>query len=879
MFIGLEFFKKQSCKYFQDYLNRTEQNLQQKRADYLAKYKIKPKSNLESPTQDKSQSPAFPTLSPFQPPPPLPDIWQCRICKVKIQTETLFQMHLTTTHFRERIIRRINPPFKCLMCDYIPPDSMTSSEKTEDLLMHYGTTERISVKFYEDACRDLLNSEEDSQTENEPEKTTILCLICDMSLAGEKTLLKHLTLRHFPKVLCDDLPKKIPFRCPFIDCHQTRQNLHGLMLHYGVDHNVSMELYQKHFKVKKASQGASSSGNSARVELPKTPRFAKLQAVVTPYHPESDEKNSQFRVPTPETQFSPEPTGSSRNRFRKSWGSEMFSDSQRIEELEEKLRQLEASHRDKLKEKQEEFARWVTSKESKLEEEHKKSQDLQAQLKERDEVVSDLKAQLELVHDNFSSVEETLAKKNKELMDLTLLKEQADQDIQEKETERINSYEELYNKEKEVEALQEKLKETDEELELIRIHLTSEEDKNSKLNEELETVSSNLVKTEKELHKKNKELEKKIKEIEKKNEELKSLTPEKSGLKMKISKDKGSLRSTKIFISPEMQSLIDEKNSLSDILVAVQTSTETEITQLKKTVQELKKQNAENLKAKELEKEKKEMLKKIKVLESTLSNWESRQFTNVKLISGLEKERDTLQQKLKEMKDGNLSHEDQLYWKDVAIKNGEKEIKTLKAEQEEKIKEISEIKKELSETRSDLEMMRSKVRDLESKNPSSSSDTVSKERYQELENDLRNRINEIKHLKITLNQKVLEYSRVKSTALAQKAEMERLILENESLESDYSQVITNLETMKNVNKDLEKKMTTKNQEIRELKDKLIHSFDKSKVNMIMKERQQAKNQKNEENRVEMLMMNQVLADMDTVIKLRENGASPEKGKI
>ena len=53
---------------------------------------------------------------------------------------------------------------------------------------------------------------------------------------------------------------------------------------------------------------------------------------------------------------------------------------------------------------------------------------------------------------------------------------------------------------------------------------------------------------------------------------------------------------------------------------------------------------------KEAEKEKKELVKKVKVLESTLSEWETRQFTNVKLIAGLEKERDSLQLKLKEMK-------------------------------------------------------------------------------------------------------------------------------------------------------------------------------------------------------------------------------------
>merc|ERR1711997_870937 len=74
---------------------------------------------------------------------------------------------------------------------------------------------------------------------------TLDCSLCDLSLESERSLLKHLTLRHFPKQLCDDLPKRYPYKCPFIDCHQQRQNLHALMLHYGVDHNVSMELYLK----------------------------------------------------------------------------------------------------------------------------------------------------------------------------------------------------------------------------------------------------------------------------------------------------------------------------------------------------------------------------------------------------------------------------------------------------------------------------------------------------------------------------------------------------------------------------------------------------------------------------------------------------------
>ena len=782
-------------------------------------------------------------------------------------------MHLTTTHFRDRIIRRINPPFKCLMCDYSPPSSLSNTEKTEDLLMHYGTTERISVKFYEDACRELLHAESENPPEHEPQKS-IECNICDLLLVGERTLLKHLTLRHFPKILCDDLPKKIPFRCPFIDCHQTRQNLHSLMLHYGVDHNVSMELYQK---VKKPGPGSSSSGSSAKVELPDTPRFAKLQAVVTPYHPESDEKTTQFRVPSPGSEISPEPTGSSIHRFRKSWGS--GNELQRIEELQERIKQMESAHKEKLKEKQSEFERWLVGKESRLEEEVNKNKGLQEKLVEAEKSVMELTAQLEMVHDNFSRVEAEFDKKNKLYEELLGIKELADKELEEKENERINSYEELYIKEKEAEALQEKLRETTEELNAARNSETSEKDKCSALQQELDILKTDKTSLQKELQKKNKELEKKNKDLLKKDEELNRFGQDSPGIKMKITKEKGSLRSTKIQVNPELEALVKERDAISEVLVKVQSATETEISLLKKKTEaqlkEINRFKSDQVHLKDLEKEKKELLKKIKVLESTLSNWETRQFTNVKLISGLEKERDTLQQKLKEMKDGNLSHEDQLYWKDVAIKNGEKEIKTLKAEQEERDEKIQHLTKELAEARTSLVTAERRVEDLE-KQVDSSKDRAGKEKIEEMQRDIVNKNNEIKHLKITLSQRVQDLSRINQSAAGQKAELARLKKENEKFETDYSQVITQLETYKNVSKDLEYKIVIKNKEIRELKDQCWKSNKDDKVGTERQSILQAKVK--EENRVEMLMMNQVLSDMDTVIKLREQGASPEKGK-
>ena len=135
------------------------------------------------------------------------------------------------------------------------------------------------------------------------------------------------------------------------------------------------------------------------------------------------------------------------------------------------------------------------------------------------------------------------------------------------------------------------------------------------------------------------------------------------------------------------------------------------------------------------------------MLESTLSDWESRQFTNVKLIAGLEKERDTLQLKLKEMKDGNLSHEDQLYWKDTAIRNCEKELKSVKSLRETDEKTIFNLGKQLEEANASLEASKSQCKGLETK---LSQDLASKEEHSKLTKDLDNKNAEIKHLKMSL---------------------------------------------------------------------------------------------------------------------------------
>ena len=58
-------------------------------------------------------------------------------------------------------------------------------------------------------------------------------------------------------------------------------------------------------------------------------------------------------------------------------------------------------------------------------------------------------------------------------------------------------------------------------------------------------------------------------------------------------------------------------------------------------------------KLKVTEKEKKELQKQVKTLQTTLVDWESRQFTNAMLISGLEKAKTALEQKVKDFEENH----------------------------------------------------------------------------------------------------------------------------------------------------------------------------------------------------------------------------------
>ena len=124
----------------------------------------------------------------------------CRLCKSgrqSFKSDYDFDMHLTKIHFEDRLMKRIQHPYKCQICFYSPPDCLTKQEKEEDLLIHYGCNEKISNQYYQDECAKLkqpIKTSTPAQVSN-----TISCEMCNSSHDNERLFIRHITLRHFIK--------------------------------------------------------------------------------------------------------------------------------------------------------------------------------------------------------------------------------------------------------------------------------------------------------------------------------------------------------------------------------------------------------------------------------------------------------------------------------------------------------------------------------------------------------------------------------------------------------------------------------------------------------------------------------------------------------
>merc|ERR1712179_209730 len=484
------------------------------------------------------------------------------------------------------------------------------------------------------------------------------------------------------------------------------------------------------------------------------------------------------------------------------------------------------------------------SVEERLDEEIKKSRSVEERLKEFETSQSKKKdAEDKLIIQNKTTavLQKTLSQKIVENNQLTKEVKDAERKFESKCEELQSFQSKLQMKESEFEALTNRYESKVNEVNDLQIIIQDRDDS-------LSDIQCELKKTEANQSKIDKSHEKAILSLKSKTEKLQ---------KQLEDKQEFSIKSEAENLKVECEKLRDENALLSS--------------KMEELEHQLQESQERNNTSKTLDKEKRELNKKGKQLSSTLADWESRQFTNLKLISGLEKERDSLQVKLKETQDGKLSHEDQLYWKNVEIKSRGKEIKSLNEKLDEKSAELEEHKNLLKSTEAEIVVLKDKVDAFEKNVVSGEEDDIKKS--QELTNENINLKNEIMHLKMSLNQKKTDLSTLKSTALCQKTELDRLLAENEKFGSDYSQAVAQLETLKNTNEEIEGKNKLKDEELRCLKNKLSKSIDKEKVAAMLRAQNDAFREKDSQQIAEdyevsdLEKLNQVDTDVNKDLKI------------
>jgi hypothetical protein len=146
------------------------------------------------------------------------------------------------------------PPFSCPKCDYI------GANKTM-LLLHYGITHKVVVKFAEKAPKNVTNggittsadassngpvtpikSRLNSSTSTFTPSTAFKCPLCSLTLSPESRS-DHLS-KHFYDSLSADLPVVSPFSCP--KCRFVGIDRATLLRHFGNFHGMA-DHYLKDF--------------------------------------------------------------------------------------------------------------------------------------------------------------------------------------------------------------------------------------------------------------------------------------------------------------------------------------------------------------------------------------------------------------------------------------------------------------------------------------------------------------------------------------------------------------------------------------------------------------------------------------------------------
>jgi len=484
-----------------------------------------------------------------------------------------------------------------------------------------------------------------------------------------------------------------------------------------------------------------------------------------------------------------------------------------FDNLKAELARKEAEHAEELKKKDKSFERWIKAKEEALETEEANKKLLQDRLEQAHVDVSDLRKQLEIQQESYKNLEAMMMEEHAESKQLSEDKKELEKTLEEQKRELTSANVLGQQFQSDADAANLKLKEKTEELEEAEANLNEKDDKIKELEKEvkwekangekaanrlekqleshknklkaLNEDKGNRVALVKELNAKLKEQENqhgaKLKELEATNERLRKevkTAPTKSQLETssQMAKKFQEELSTK---EEEINRLQSQKSSLLDLLEKLQktmvsydelyAAKNKEISDANNQSQEYKlmldeaSEELEELKSSD--KEKKELQKRIKTLQKESKAREDKQFSQVRLISGLQKEKAELTERLQKSEDFKSESESQIKEVNAKMKRVAKELEQVKAKRDtletelakgasrvqSKTEEVQKLAGKLKESEERVRCLERELREQQSKQPDSSQQQSSSgavaERLAKLEQQVNNKEAELTHLR------------------------------------------------------------------------------------------------------------------------------------
>ena len=568
------------------------------------------------------------------------------------------------------------------------------------------------------------------------------------------------------------------------------------------------------------------------------------------------------------------PVSGARQRMRDNWQkTSIDSQNYEIELLNKRIKELETANEEEMRLKAEEFERWITQKENSLETEKNMRKDVEQNLEQAQVDIVGLQKQLEQQQQSYKNLEEILVEKHNTNHQLTNEKKDVERSLANAKEEIEDSNKIVARKDDEIKDVKKQYEDQVDQVNDLESTISEKDDKIKELHQSKEWLKNDhdkqLARLQKQLEfnkdkgtKLNDEKKHKIKELKEANSELKNkneqiskLSKENDELALEIAKQKSTLEESvarsernkledvsnsadhESQLKKNMQRCEDlekQNKSLLDSLDRLQKIMEGHITVIEdknKTIGELtsKYEDSENNldqalqtlnDLKDAEKHRKDSQKQVKQLQTTLREWENRQFTNVKLISGFEKKNAELEKKVKNFEENNTGSEELLYEYSSKIKKLEKETKTLKEKGDKSDKELAETNSRLSSRAEEVFSLKAKtstleVRIRELEREVRKGQTMPDAEVKQLVTQIENKDLELKHLRKALENLKLQ---LKRTSDHYQNELAAAKKTSDQFEMDYSKALQKVEEFKKILNDAEQSILNKDNQLNCYKD-------------------------------------------------------------